>query len=139
MKRRGFIKNSCTICLAAATAGIMQALESCSPLELYRTEAIDKKINVPLSEFNAKEFLITRIRGEEYDLAIMKKNNGQFDAFQLRCTHADTALIYSGASFTCSMHGSIFDKNGNVTKGPAEQKLRSYRTEINKDTLIVYL
>ena len=57
----------------------------------------------------------------------------------MRCTHADYNLSFDGTGFSCSLHGSHFDEQGEVTKGPAEKKLTRFKTEATEEFVILYL
>lgn len=75
----------------------------------------------------------------EYDIALKKESDVAFLALQMRCTHADNSLSATGTGFSCSLHGSLFDLAGNVTKGPAQLALRKYNTEILAGNIIINL
>jgi len=139
MIRRDFIKNSCLLCFSATAVGVMQLVQGCSPAIVYKAVAADNKVMVPLTVFQEKEAAIIRVKSESYDIAVIRRDALKYDAFEMRCTHADNELRYSGSNFECLLHGSIFDKTGRVTKGPAEKNLTAYLTEVSGDMLIIKL
>lgn len=47
----------------------------------------------------------------------------RFVAFNATCTHQGCPVSYVGSGFRCPCHGSTFDENGQVTKGPARAPL----------------
>ena len=119
--------------------GIVPGMYGCATARIYNTEAENNMVRLPLALFLEKNIVITRIKGEEFDLAVLKKKEGTFDALQMRCTHAENALTYTGNGFICHVHGSTFANTGEVTKGPAEDKLKSYRIEMAGDILIIHI
>jgi len=60
-------------------------------------------------------------------------------AISMKCTHLGCTVGKPGDSFECPCHGSRFDENGKLTRGPATRDLPILRVEEN-DTgnLIVY-
>ena len=65
--------------------------------------------------------------------AVVLNRGGKFSAFSLSCTHLGCALKETGDGFSCPCHGSQFDAEGIVLKGPAEENLRQLRVELDKD------
>jgi Rieske Fe-S protein len=140
MKRGDFIKNSCSLCLLAAGSiyGI-DSLTSCSQFPIYKTSISENKISVPLSLFSQTDLQIIRPGQIEYDIALHKEPDGTFTALLLRCTHADNQLTMTGNGFICNLHGSIFNKEGNVMKGPANRSLRKFETRLVPGIEIIIL
>lgn len=65
-----------------------------------------------------------------------------FKTLSLVCTHQGCTIDWQSANnkFDCACHGSQFDKDGNVLRGPAARSLDSFRTEFKSDTnqVIIY-
>lgn len=139
MVRRDFVKTSCTLCIAVATGMIGSALSSCSSVAIYKTRVTDKKILVPLSLFLEKDIQLIRTKEMEYDIALRKQSDSEFVALLMSCTHANNQTTVSGDGFTCTLHGSRYDKSGQVTKGPAQLPLKKYVTEIISDQIIIHV
>ena len=63
-----------------------------------------------------------------------------FNALSSICTHQSCTVsrIDSGSGqFVCPCHGSRYNFNGQVTKGPADSPLTSFPTELSGDQLII--
>jgi len=62
-----------------------------------------------------------------------------FTAVQIACTHEGTSIGYNTGQgiFICPLHGSQFDKNGNVLLGPAAASLKHYTVTITGTALAV--
>lgn len=57
---------------------------------------------------------------------VTQPSQGVFKGFKARCTHAGCALTeISEGTLTCRCHGSRFDLNGAVVRGPATEPLVS--------------
>ena len=118
MERREFLKTTCSACLLAGAGLIIGSLNSCSTAAVYQTTLVQNKIVVPVSLFAETNLQIIRVKDAPYDIALRKETNGSYTALQLRCTHADNALNSTGNGFYCPLHGSKFNSEGLVTKGP---------------------
>ena len=125
MDRKDFIKGSCGICIALSSGFLMSALlDSCkTPLGVIKTQSQDGVVTIPTVEFDKDNYKIVRVHNYNYDLAVQKKPDGTYLALVLMCTHAGQPLVKTGNSYYCALHGSQFDHEGHVTKGPAQDNL----------------
>lgn len=140
MERREFIRSSCNACLLIAAGYALPTLSSCSPkYSIFKTSVVDKQVAMPISLFDKSSLQLVRPHGWYYDIAVEKKEDGTYKALLLQCTHQENQLTPDGNGFHCSLHGSQFDKNGNVKKGPAERSLVSYQTFLKQDQLIIQI
>ena len=142
MDRRGFIKTGCKVCLLGAAGIMLPGLVNFASAKgkngVYKTKLTDKnQLEIPLSLFEETNLKIISVKGWDYDLALHKKEDGMFAAILMRCTHMENQLNITGEGFQCSLHGSLFDKDGNVLKGPAEQPLTQYKAEVAEQTIII--
>lgn len=141
MERREFVKSTCNTCLLIAAGYFLPKLSSCTPAKFatFKTEVINKQIIVPLSAFANANMQLVQPKGWYYNIAVQKKNDNSFSALLLQCTHQENQLTPTSDGFNCSLHGSDFDKNGNVRKGPAEQHLQEYKTSVIDNNLIIQI
>ena len=141
MNRRNFVKDGCQLCLLGTAALALNGLTACSPVmgKAVKADIVNNKLEIPLALFEQKSTRIISPRKYAYDIAAHKNPDNSFTTLLLRCTHMDNQLTPSNNGFYCSLHGSNFDKEGNVVKGPAERKLRQLKTEIIQNNLIIYL
>lgn len=70
-----------------------------------------------------------------YPNILMKKSDGTVNAMSMLCTHVCCQCEYSGSSneILCPCHGSVFDQNGKVLRGPAQQPLPSVELSIDSN------
>lgn len=140
MERRQFIKSSCNVCMLAAAGYLLPKLEGCSPATyaVFKTDIVDKKITIPLTMFATSPIQFVRPKGWYYDIAVQKRDEDHYTALLLQCTHQENQLTPAGNNgYTCSLHGSQFDVNGIVRKGPAEKRLEQYTTKIQNNNLVI--
>jgi Rieske Fe-S protein len=139
--RRSFLKDTCKVCLLGATTfSIAEFLVSCgTTAKGFKTTVTDNKIEVPLSLFDTSNSQIISPRNYEYEIAVQKNTDNTFQALLLRCTHQNNQLIPTGSGYYCSLHGSQYDKQGNVKKGPAEKGLPCLTIETTPTNLIIHI
>jgi cytochrome b6-f complex iron-sulfur subunit len=65
--------------------------------------------------------------------AVVIRTSSGFTALSLVCTHLGCTVESKPDGFTCPCHGSRFDPQGNVLRGPAAKPLNPLRTEITYD------
>ena len=65
----------------------------------------------------------------EARLALMRRENEQPYALSLLCTHLGCLVTVNEERIACPCHGSEFDLQGNVLKGPADRPLRRFLVE----------
>ncbi|MDB5154973.1 MAG: Rieske (2Fe-2S) protein [Mucilaginibacter sp.] len=127
------------MCLAVGAGMVIGSLSSCATLPIYKTATADNKVSVPISLFAQSDFQIIQLKDFFYNIGLRKEKDGAYTALLLRCTHADNQLTPMGNGFKCNLHGSAFDKEGQVTQGPAEHSLKKYQTEVIADQIIIHL
>lgn len=125
--------------MTAAGFSILK-LESCAPAtSVYKTAITNGDLNVPLNLFDKSAVQIVRPSGWFYDVAVQKNNDNTYSALLLQCTHQENQLTPTGTGYHCSLHGSDFDKQGNVIKGPAEEPLHHFDTTVNNSILNIHI
>jgi cytochrome b6-f complex iron-sulfur subunit len=65
--------------------------------------------------------------------ALLLHTQAGFSAISLVCTHLGCTVESKPEGFACPCHGSRFDLQGKVTRGPAGKPLNSLRTGITSD------
>ena len=140
MDRRKFVKQSCSLCLAAGSGMVIGSLASCAvTLPVYKTDISANKVTVPVALFATSNFQLIQPKNLYYNIGLKKENDGSYTALLLRCTHADNQLITAGNGFKCTLHGSSFNNEGQVTNGPAERPLKKYPTQVTSNQIIITL
>lgn len=139
MRRREFLRTTCSCCLATSAGLLLGSLSSCASPPMLETAIVDHKITVPLTAFASSELQILRPRGLLFDIALHRETDGKFRALVLQCTHASTQLTPAGDGYSCPAHGSTFDSEGRVTRGPAQIPLRQLPTEVGSNDVVVFL
>lgn len=142
MERRDFIKNTCRVCLLGAAGASLINLAACSPATgsaIAKPEVIDNKITVSAASFDTNPLQIISPKKYPYEVAVQKQQDGTYKALLLKCTHFDNQLVQNGNGYTCNFHGSRFDRDGNVIKGPASQPLAQLKTSVAGTEILIHL
>ena len=96
----------------------------------------------PPSEFDLGEamYFLPNSRTMRADIpAAIYQKSGEYSALSLTCTHLGCTVEEDGEGFLCPCHGSRYNKDGMVLRGPAKQPLRELRVEKMEDnTLRLY-
>lgn len=140
--RREFIRQSGAACAAIAGLGFLATLESCKGPASAMATSFDKasnKISLPLSSFGTRNQLVVEGPGGDYQIFLLKKSETEITAVQLKCTHRGHWVNMEAAKLHCNLHGSEYDFDGNVTKGPAAFPLKRYPVSIENGTVQISL
>jgi len=136
MDRKEFIKSAGCLCGAGALATFLMTAESCAPkTQLFKASVAAGKAIVPVSLFASGKIQVVKVQGLDDKVAIVKKADGTYNAFEMKCTHAGASLKVNGEEFACPLHGSQFDAEGAVKKGPAKTSLKSFKVVSAGDNL----
>ena len=127
LDRRGFI----AACASGACA-LAASSTACASLATRPVTAVNGVIALQFSEYPE----LTRVGGtarilpaEARDpLLVLAQPGGGLTVLSTVCTHRGCAVEARGEQLVCPCHGSTYDRNGAVLRGPAEQPLRTYQT-----------
>src|SRR5258707_430856 len=114
--RRDFILQTCSFCAAAAgLAFVASQLEGCKTTEGLKVSVTKSQIIIPKKAFeDQKNYLVKNIL-LEFDVLVLKNDDGTYSAIQMMCTHRRYPLRLTPKNLVCDNHGSEFDFNGDVT------------------------
>lgn len=129
------------MCIAVTGIGaISSLLTACVPLSVYKTTVTDNFISVPLGSILPEDkLLIVRTDKLNHDILLVIKENKNYFAFKMQCTHFDNALVANKRGLTCNLHGSSFDLNGEVINGPASRSLKKFKVIEENNNINIYL
>ncbi len=122
MDRRNFLKCSGKACVGVGLGMVLNSflLQSCGAgLSVLKLEQQAGGVTVPLTKFEASNFLMLRVKDFPFDIGVQKNDDNSFLALVLMCPHADQPLTKAGNGYICTLHGSRFAKNGDLLKGPS--------------------
>ena len=129
--RRKFIKLASSGIAGGMIAG---SILGCATATVYQGSLNRNTLEFPLSDFNENIGDNYGLLVTAFDLSdaiiLIKDTEGEFLALSARCTHQGCQVKVKRQSFNCSCHGSAYDGYGNVIRGPAQKRLRSFPVKI---------
>ena len=75
---------------------------------------------------------------KDQDVLFIRQSEEVILAFDPTCTHKKCTVDYDPDEklIVCPCHGSTYDLEGKVLKGPAKKPLTEYQAELSKDKII---
>lgn len=145
MKRRDFIRSSCTACLSMSALPLV--LSSCAALTNTSGKLVTDGITISAEDFKItdkgskayRSFLIVRNDALKYPICIYRFSEQQYSALWMKCAHQGAELQASGDYLQCPAHGSEFNNKGQVTNGPASVNLRTFSVTVNDKEIFIDL
>ena len=119
---------------------IASLLSSCAALPVYNAAVQGDFIQVPLASILPNEKMkIIRSKTLTYDILLVLKENKMHKAFLMKCSHQDSILVANNSGMNCNSHGSMFNLEGQVTKGPASRPLQLLKTTEENNFITIWL
>jgi Rieske Fe-S protein len=124
----------------AGAGFLISDLIACSPSsKVLKLPVSENTVRIPATAFVNESLQIVRPEGWFYDIAIRKSSANDFEALLLECTHQQNQLIVSQNGYQCMLHGSKFNLEGQVVKGPAERGLKRFATRVDQGQVVIQL
>jgi Rieske Fe-S protein len=129
------------LCVAAcaAAAGIAGG---CASVALMPVTPVNDMIRLPLALHpqlaTAGGFVRMRSTLDGSAIYVLALADGTYAALSPICTHRGCTVDVAGDHLLCPCHGSMYDRDGSVMRGPAERALRRFPTslEVNDELVI---
>ncbi len=145
MNRKAFIKSCGFAC--AGGIGVAALLQSCSANKILSGKIMADNLVISKRDFETKnsnntyfkKYIVVHNELLQYPICVYRKNENEYTALWMRCTHQGTELQVYGDKLQCPAHGSEFDSWGAVQNGPADLKLRTFTITIEKDQINISL
>ena len=151
IQRRTFLKKTGSaltcVCLAGCTA--LEAAETKQVIYAAGDgQSDDSKLVIDLNKHpklketgGSETFQTGTMIFFKKKVIVLRPDETSYKAFLNKCTHmgGQVAYMHKDGFMQCERHGSRFDIDGQVVKGPAEKPLTELRTSLDKNMLTVYL
>lgn len=126
----------------AGTAAIAVALlPSCASLVTRRVPIENGSIRLSLGQYpelgESRGSLRLLPDGWEDPVYLLVLEGGGFAAVSSVCTHRGCTVDVGGPGLACPCHGSQYDREGRVMRGPANRALTRYPVRVSGDQLII--
>jgi Rieske Fe-S protein len=134
LERREFV----ALCAAAASSW----LAGCVSMVTHPVPVTSGRLRIAIPEFpdlaQPNGAIKLQPAGHPDPVYVLSGPAG-FSAVSPICTHRGCTVDVSGARLVCPCHGSTYDREGRVLKGPAERALARYPVAREGDALIIDL
>jgi Rieske Fe-S protein len=146
MKRRDFLSKACLMCGSVAVGAVaVTSLESCKTTEASAgsgaapagLQVVNNMVRIPVSEMASSRLKTFKVKGLSKELLVVKNGEKEYKAYLMRCPHAGGTVKAEANDLVCALHGSRFDLNGNVTKGPSKEGLPAYPVKMDGADLLI--
>lgn len=132
--RRDFMRTG-----TAALAAVL--LPGCASLVTRQVPLENGIIRLSLRQFpelsEARGSMRLMPQGWEDPLYLLALDGGGFAAVSSICTHRGCTVDLGGPGLACPCHGSQYDREGRVMRGPASRALTRYPVRTSGDELII--
>lgn len=144
MNRHEFLKSASGVLVAAVTAPAASLLQSCAPSAYVIHAPVENyKTVIPLNDLpdlvQAGSFARVYAGNAANPIVLWRETDGQYKAVLSTCSHNGCEVRKLRNGFECPCHGSEYDLNGNVLRGPASEPLESFPVEISDDRIAIVL
>jgi nitrite reductase/ring-hydroxylating ferredoxin subunit len=133
--RRAFIERSVGTVLSLSVLG------GCASLVTRTIAPVDGALRLALvqyPELTAEGGSLKVIpKGASDPIYVLALGQRRFAAVSPICTHLGCTVEIEQARLVCPCHGSTYDREGKVLRGPAEEALASYRAAVTSDDVLV--
>ena len=130
--RRGFLKCAAATGAAAVFGGSL--LSACATALSYRGSLTNGRVRIPAQQLSLiadQPGLLVDAPGLPEKIWLIHAE-GEWLAIGAQCTHLKCQVRPRGGFISCNCHGSTFQIDGRVIRGPASQPLRRYVVEVTK-------
>jgi cytochrome b6-f complex iron-sulfur subunit len=150
IERRDFLKKtgSAVACACIGCTGISKAAEMLmaakypeNPPGSFRVEGTKLIIDLGKHPSLKETGGWAAFEAGDKKVIVLHPAEPSYKAFENKCTHKAGPVYFmpKDGFMQCDWHGSRFDTNGAVLKGPAEKPLPEFKTALEKDNLTVNL
>ena len=134
LDRRGFVAT----CACLIAGGLVSA---CASLATRPVPTAGGRVRLVLADHPE----LTRIggamkilpEGATDPLYVLRLESGEFAVLSPICTHRGCVVDLHGPRLICPCHGSTYDRNGTVIRGPAERALSRFHATVSEGVLVI--
>ena len=138
MNRRDFVKSLPVVPAGLLLGASALTLSACGGMPYLAPRGSGNRLVVSAARVPEAGVLLQR-PGMEHPVFVHATEQGGYTALLVRCTHRGCQPDPVGDRFVCPCHGSEFDLEGAVLRGPAERSLLRFRVAREGEDLVVTL
>lgn len=135
LDRREFVAACALVCGGAL-------LTSCVSMVTHPVPVTGGRVRIPLAQYpeltRPAGAIKVQPEGMQDPVYVLATASG-FTAVSPICTHRGCTVDVSGERLVCPCHGSTYDRDGRVLKGPAQRALQRFTVSRSGDDLFLEL
>lgn len=144
MDRKEFLKSATAALAAAGLAPVSVLFDGCAPsAHTIHAPVKGNKVIVPRTGFPdlLQPYNYVRVYVDQYTnpILIFVRDDGEIRAILSTCSHSGCEVKKLPTKFECPCHGSEYDLQGSVMKGPAPAPLDTFVVHSFADRIEVTL
>ena len=124
---------------ACAMAGLTM-VGGCASLAVRRVTPIDGRVHLPLLQHpeltEPGGSVAVLPEGRDTPVFVLALGAQRFAALSPICTHLVCTVEIQGERLVCPCHGSTYDREGRVLRGPAEDALHRYPVLLTREEVL---
>ena len=134
MARREFVATCASCCAGALLSG-------CGSLVTHPVPMSAGRVRLAIAEFPelAEPYGAIRVlpAGMQDPIYVLSQANGEYRALSPICTHRGCTVEVQNERLVCPCHGSTYDRDGRVLRGPAQRALTRFPVVRSDDELVI--
>ena len=134
MDRREFVELAVGMVVTAALPG-------CASVAVTRVTPSGGAVRLPIRDFpqlaQPGGYLKIQPEGAATPLYVLAQDGGGYAALSPICTHLGCTVGIEGPQLLCPCHGSMYDREGRVLRGPAQRPLTRFPAALTSDGELV--
>jgi Rieske Fe-S protein len=134
LRRREFLG----LCACVAAGSVLGA---CASVLVRQVPVSNGRVELPLVQYpelsQGGAALQILPEGQTQPLIVIVDADGKHRVISSECTHKGCTVDVQGERIVCPCHGSTYDRNGDVLKGPAQRSLRRYPSRLTSDGVLI--
>lgn len=102
----------------------------CASVAVTQLTPVDGRVRVVVADHprlaEPGGYLRVQAAGSDRLIYLVSLPAGEYAALSSICTHLGCTVDVQGSHLVCPCHGSTYERDGRVVRGPAEEPLRRY-------------
>jgi Rieske Fe-S protein len=135
--RRRFLEQAGGAVLALPLAALVEA---CASLVTRTVPTVEGKLRLSLAHYPelAEAGGSLRVKPDDGDQSVyvLALGGDRFAALSPICPHRGCVVEIADARLVCPCHGSTYDREGQVVRGPAQRPLTRYPADLTSDGVL---
>ncbi len=144
MKRRRFLAGLEGVSVAAVASALGLPLSGCIGFHYVNSTREGNRVLVGRREFGdggsgGGRFALVDVPGHDLPIYLYRHDDEVFTAVSTRCMHRGCPVEPVAGHLVCPCHGSEYDNDGRVLKGPTRLPLERFPTRVEGDVVVIEL